>query len=258
MLTLLLAFTLFLFGALFPLFLWIVDRERLEIKIHRFVLILALSTVAGGFLLTLLIGLNGTFLVVGLVWIFFLLAVTLFSWGRPRVESWIVTVPSIIGIFFTAWIVGHLINADLISILVLILGGLILSGSLFAMILGHWYLNVVNLPISLLRSATRLIMFFIIIRVVWNFLVIFSQSVLDTRGFEIPLTEFLWTLEGVFLWAGIFFGTLLPLLLSYLTLRTIAIHSTQSATGLLYVLVISVLMGDLIYRFYSIQYALFL
>ena len=230
----------------------------MEIKIHRFVLILALSTVAGGFLLTLLIGLNGTFLVVGLVWIFFLLAVTLFSWGRPRVESWIVTVPSIIGIFFTAWIVGHLINADLISILVLILGGLILSGSLFAMILGHWYLNVVNLPISLLRSTTRLIMFFIFIRVVWNFLVIFSQSVLHTRGFEIPLTEFLWTLEGVFLWAGIFFGTLLPLLLSYLTLRTIAIHSTQSATGLLYVLVISVLMGDLIYRFYSIQYSLFL
>ena len=230
----------------------------MEIKIHRFVLILALSTVAGGFLLTLLIGLNGTFLVVGLVWIFFLLAVTLFSWGRPRVESWIVMVPSIIGIFFIDRIARHLISADLISILVLILGGLILSGSLFAMILGHWYLNVVNLPISLLRSATRLIMFFIFIRVVWNFLVIFSQSVLDTRGFEIPLTEFLWTLEGVFLWAGIFFGTLLPLLLSYLTLRTIAIHSTQSATGLLYVLVISVFMGDLIYRFYSIQYALFL
>jgi protein NrfD len=65
-------------------------------------------------------------------------------------------------------------------------------------------------------------------------------------------------LEGIFLWCGIFFGTLLPLVLSYLALRTVAIHSTQSATGLLYVLVISVFMGDLFYKFYSIQYALFL
>ena len=233
------------------------DRERLEIKIHRFVLILALSTVAGGFLLTLLIGLNGTFLVVGLVWIFFLLAVTLFSWGRSRVESWIVTVPSIIGIFFIDRIARHLISADLISILVLILGGLILSGSLFSMILGHWYLNVVNLPISLLRSATKSILVFLSLRAVWNVFALFSQSV-NANGFEMSLTEFLWTLEGIFLWCGIFFGTLLPLVLSYLALRTVAIHSTQSATGLLYVLVISVFMGDLFYKFYSIQYALFL
>ena len=164
---------------------------------------------------------------------------------------------SIIVIFFIDRIARHLISADLISILVLILGGLILSGSLFSMILGHWYLNVVNLPISLLRSATKSILVFLSLRAVWNVFALFSQSV-NANGFEMSLTEFLWTLEGIFLWCGIFFGTLLPLVLSYLALRTVAIHSTQSATGLLYVLVISVLMGDLFYKFYSIQYALFL
>ena len=257
MLTLLLTFTLCLFGALFPLFLWIVDREKLGINIHRFVLSLALSAATGGILLTFSLGLERTLMVAGFVWLISLFAITLFFWRRPWAASWVVTISSMVGTIFIARILEHLINADLISLLVLILGGLILSGSLFAMILGHWYLNVVNLPISLLRSATKSILFFLSLRAVWNVFALFSQSV-NANGFEISLTEFLWTLEGIFLWCGIFFGTFLPLVLSYLTLRTVAIHSTQSATGLLYVLVISVFMGDLFYKFYSIQYALFL
>ena len=257
MLTLHLTFTLCLLGALFPLFLWIVDREQREVNIHRFVLGLALSAAAGGILLTLSLELERTLMAVGFSWLISLFAVTLFFWRRRRAESWVVTIPSLLGSVFIARITGHLITGDLISILVLILDGLILSGSLFAMILGHWYLNVVNLPISLLRSATRLILFFLSLRTVWNVFALFSQSV-NANGFEMSLTEFLWTLEGIFLWCGIFFGTLLPLVLSYLVLRTVAIHSTQSATGLLYVLVISVFMGDLFYKFYSIQYALFL
>ena len=257
MLTLLLTFTLCLFGALFPLFLWIVDKEKLVINIHRFVLGIALSAATGSILITFSLGLERTLMVAGFVWLISLFAITFFFWGKPWAETWVVTIPSMVGIIFFARIVGHLINADLISLLVLVLGGLILSGSLFAMILGHWYLNVVNLPISLLRSATKSILFFLSLRVVWNIFALFSQSV-NANGFEMSLTEFLWTLEGIFLWCGIFFGTLLPLVLSYLVLRTVAIHSTQSATGLLYVLVISVLMGDLFYKFYSIQYDLFL
>ena len=257
MLTLHLTFTLCLLGALFPLFLWIVDREQREVNIHRFVLGLALSAAAGGILLTLSLELERTLMAVGFAWLISLFAVTLFFWRRRRAESWVVTIPSLLGSVFIARITGHLITGDLISILVLILDGLILSGSLFAMILGHWYLNVVNLPISLLRSATRSILFFLSLRTVWNVFALFSQSV-NANGFEMSLTEFLWTLEGIFLWCGFFFGILLPLVLSYLALRTVAIHSTQSATGLLYVLVISVLMGDLFYKFYSIQYALFL
>ena len=257
MLTLHLTFTLCLLGALFPLFLWIVDREQREVNIHRFVLGLALSAAAGGILLTLSLELERTLMAVGFSWLISLFAVTLFFWRRRRAESWVVTIPSLLGSVFIARITGHLITGDLISILVLILDGLILSGSLFAMILGHWYLNVVNLPISLLRSAPRSILVFLSLRAVWNVFALFSQSV-SISGFEMPLTEFLWTLEGIFLWCAIFFGTLLPLALSFLTLRTVAIHSTQSATGLLYVLVVSVIMGDLFYRFYSIQYALFL
>ncbi len=229
----------------------------MELQINRFVLGLALSAATGGILLTFSLGLERTLTMAGFVWLTSLFAITIFFWGKPWAATWVVTIPSMVGTIFFARIVGHLINADLISLLVLILGGLILSGSLFAMILGHGYLNVVNLPISLLRSATKSILFFLSLRAVWNIFALFSQSV-NVNGFEMSLTEFLWTLEGIFLWCGIFFGTLLPLVLSYLVLRTVAIHSTQSATGLLYVLVISVFMGDLFYKFYSIQYALFL
>ena len=137
------------------------------------------------------------------------------------------------------------------------LGGLIFSGSLFAMILGHWYLNVVNLPISLLRNATRLIFILLLVRLIWDVNSILFQSV-TYEGYSLSLTEFLGTMDGIFLWTAILFGNVLPLVLTFLTLRTVAIHSTQSATGLLYVLVLSVAMGDLIYKYYAIQYGLLL
>ena len=118
MLTLHLTFTLCLLGALFPLFLWIVDTEQREVTIHRFVLGLALSAAAGGILLTLSLELERTLMAVGFAWLISLFAVTLFFWRRRRAESWVVTIPSLLGSVFIARITGHLITGDLISILV--------------------------------------------------------------------------------------------------------------------------------------------
>jgi hypothetical protein len=256
MLTFLLALTLILFAALFPLFLWIIEREMVEVKIHRFILGLSVASLAVGVLLTFSLNVPDGKIVTS-VWLGLLFVVTLLYWPKSRVNGWIIIVPSLVGVGASVKLISFMVPLDIAAAPVMILGGLILSGSLFAMILGHWYLNVVDLPITLLRNATRLIFVLLIIRLIWNVMALLFQSV-DTDGYFVPLTEFLFTIDGIFLGTAILFGTVLPLVLTFLTLKTVAIQSTQSATGLLYVLVLSVTMGDLIYKYYAIQYGLVL
>ncbi|MBH31021.1 MAG: hypothetical protein CMG71_03400 [Candidatus Marinimicrobia bacterium] len=256
MLTFLLTLTLVLFAAIFPLFLWIVERETVEMNIHRFILGLSLAAGVAGLLLTFSLNVPDGKLVTS-IWLGLLFAVTLLYWPKSRVSAWIIIFPSLLGVGASVKLISFMVLSGVASVPVMLLGGLIFSGSLFAMILGHWYLNVVDLPITLLRNATRLILVLLIIRLIWNVIALLFQSVM-TEGYLVPLTEFLFTIDGIFLATAILFGTVLPLILVFLTLRTVAIQSTQSATGLLYVLVLSVAMGDLIYKYYAIQYGLIL
>ncbi|MEE2876720.1 MAG: hypothetical protein VX822_02955 [Candidatus Neomarinimicrobiota bacterium] len=256
MLTFLLTLTLALFSALFPLFLWIIEWESTEVKIHRFILGMSVASSAAALLLTFSLDVPEVE-AVGLVWLVLLIAVTLVYWKKNRASGGIITIPSLAGVWFGYNLISYMVSPAVLSAVVMFLGGLIFSGSLFAMILGHWYLNVVNLPISLLRNATRLIFILLLVRLIWDVNSILFQSV-TYEGYSLSLTEFLGTMDGIFLWTAILFGNVLPLVLTFLTLRTVAIHSTQSATGLLYVLVLSVAMGDLIYKYYAIQYGLLL
>ncbi len=139
MLTFLLTLTLTLFGALFPLFLWIIERESTEVNIHRFVLGLSAAASATALLLTSSLDLpdSGT---VGLIWLGSLSAVTVIYWRKSRASSAVVTVPSLAGIWFCYHLVAYMVSPGATAAAAMFLGGLIFSGSLFAMILGHWYL----------------------------------------------------------------------------------------------------------------------
>jgi hypothetical protein len=53
-----------------------------------------------------------------------------------------------------------------------------------------------------------------------------------------------------------FWGILGPVLLSILVLRTARLHSNQSTTGLLYVAVVFVLIGELLANFLLVQSSL--
>ena len=257
MLTVLLTFLLSLFGALSPLFLWIIDREKEKIKLHRFILGLSLASSIITIFLVFSLKISQISIITIFIWIILLATVTLYYWRKSIYSTIIISIPSIAGIFLIYNLASQLISPSPSNIFIILIGGLILSGSLFAMILGHWYLNVVNLPIGILRNATRLIMSLLIFRLIWNAFSIFTQKIMYD-GFFLPLTEFVVTIDGIFLWVAILFGTMLPLILTFLALRTIDIHSTQSATGLLYVLVISVIMGDLFFKYYMIRYGLFI
>jgi hypothetical protein len=42
--------------------------------------------------------------------------------------------------------------------------------------------------------------------------------------------------------------------LNFMTSRTLEMHSTQSATGLLYINLVLILMSEMIFKYYLIQY----
>lgn len=243
-----------LFGAMFPLLFWSVNMQPLNNGFHRF--ILGLSSIISGvgviFVWSMVNSISMNVRIGTLVWLISLLAVTIFYWHRQRIHKWVITIPSLLGILAFYRVLNDMISGDIELFGVSLLGGLILCSALFAMILGHWYLNVVSLPISLLKSSVKFLLLVVIVRILWDTGFIFMGKVLY-NGMPLSMSQFMRTFDGFFLFFALFFGTLLPLVLGILTLKTIAIQSTQSATGLLYVIVIAVVMADLFYKYYLVQ-----
>jgi hypothetical protein len=255
MLTILVALTFTLFGALYPLFLWMTVLEKVGSGIHRFTL--AMSSLLGGVGVIFLwrLELEESVRMLALIWLISLMTVTWFYWKRKSSQPWVVSIPPLLGVVVFGLVLNNLIGGSAGVFTVSILGGLIVASSVFSMVLGHWYLNVAEMPISLLRRAVQILFLFLLVRVVWDGIALLTVE-LETDGFVLSLFQFLQSFDGFFLFIGLFFGTLVPVVLCLLTLRTIAIHSTQSATGLLYVIVLSVLMGDLFYKYYLLQFGL--
>ena len=125
------------------------------------------------------------------------------------------------------------------------------------MILGHWYLNVARLPVVYLQRVTKVMLVLLALRLVWDLYAVIAAEV-TVMGAIVPLFNFLQLIDGVFIYLAFLFGVLFPLVLTYMALRSEMMNATQSATGLLYVGVISVAMGDLIYKYYLLQYGLVL
>ena len=57
--------------------------------------------------------------------------------------------------------------------------------------------------------------------------------------------------RGMFFWSRVFFGLLGPAAFAYMVHETARIRSTQSATGILYIAVIFVVIGEFLARFLS-------
>lgn len=124
---------------------------------------------------------------------------------------------------------------------------LLLGAAAGAMILGHWYLVVLDLPIAALRRLTVLLIAGLVLRaavVAWA-LAGTPQGLEDAR----LVATGLWSPDGVFVWMRILFGLAGPLSLIWFIWKTVEIRSTQSATGILYVQLFLVLSGELLAKY---------
>ena len=117
-----------------------------------------------------------------------------------------------------------------------------LAGSvLTAMILGHYYLVMPKASIEPLMAAFKFSLWGLVVRVI----LVATASILWWTGRTPgPIDPARLIGDGMFVAQRMLFGLALPASLGYMTWKTIAMRSTQSATGILYVVVFLTLVGE--------------
>ncbi len=121
-----------------------------------------------------------------------------------------------------------------------------------AMILGHWYLVKWRLPVAHLVRFSLMMAVAVGARaalLVTGMLVAGAKSPLGIAGF----LEAVAVDRAFFFWQRVFFGLLGPAVFAYMVHETARIRSTQSATGLLYIAVIFVVIGELLARYLAVS-----
>jgi hypothetical protein len=125
-------------------------------------------------------------------------------------------------------------------------GTLLLGAVNVAMILGHWYLLMRRLSFEYLLRFAQIVLVAVGLRiaVVVAMLVFLGDFDADLAGVFIPS---LWSIHGdlFFFLMRILWGLALPSVLGLLVLQCAQQKSNQSATGLLYLMAVSVLFGEL-------------
>jgi hypothetical protein len=116
------------------------------------------------------------------------------------------------------------------------------------MILGHYYLVVLDLPIAALRRLTVLLVIALALRTIVVAFVLWgpAHAGLDQAR---AVAAGLWSPDGVFVWMRLLFGIAGPLSLVWFIWKTVEIRSTQSATGILYVQLFLVMAGELLAKY---------
>ena len=130
------------------------------------------------------------------------------------------------------------------------LSGVGILGSVnLAMILGHWYLVVRGMPIEPLKRLTWATLAGTLVK-----LIVVAAALFSVAGPGIARATPLWTLfvaDGIFFWMRVGWGLLVPLLLFPMIWGTVKIRSTMAATGILYVAVVAVVIGEVLGTYLS-------
>ncbi len=125
----------------------------------------------------------------------------------------------------------------------------LLGSGVLAMVFGHWYLVVPKLSIEPLKRLTGVY----IAAVAFRALTIgVSLSVLPSVGDGVTWAGIATELmrdQGLFFWPRVIFGVAIPLILGVMTWSTVRIRHTQAATGLLYLVVVTLLFGEFFAKF---------
>lgn len=123
---------------------------------------------------------------------------------------------------------------------------LLLGWSLVTMLLGHWYLIVPGLRFKHLRVFCTVLVAVVVLRALAGGASVAVAATVDPMLEPHPLrvlTHF--EGQGMFFWFRLLWGLAIPFLLALMSLNCARSRSNQSATGILYVLVVGSLIGEI-------------
>ena len=127
--------------------------------------------------------------------------------------------------------------ANLVASIAGSLSAIALLGSVnLAMTLGHWYLVVRGMPIEPLKRLTHATLVAGIVKVV----IVFAAIAIAGAWHEVAIRQ------GIFFWMRGGWGLAGPLALYPFVWGTVKIRSTMAATGILYVDVVAVVIGEVL------------
>ena len=112
----------------------------------------------------------------------------------------------------------------------------LLGSVTLAMTLGHWYLVVRGMAIDPLKRLAMATLYATIFKIVVVIVAMIAGGVFR----EIAIRQ------GIFFWMRVGWGLLGPLLLFPMVWGTVKIRSTMAATGILYVDVVAVVIGEVL------------
>ena len=166
--------------------------------------------------------------------------------------SWPAIRPVLLAVTLAAGIATVVLSASpnepLLSVLADLTSILLVGAAASAMVLGHWYLVVLDLPITALRRLTVLLAATLALRAAVVGLALggpVHAGFADARA----VAQGMWSPDGVFVWMRLLFGLAGPVSLLWFIWKTVEIRSTQSATGILYVQLFLVLAGELLAKY---------
>lgn len=243
------------FAFTYPLCFWLDRRDPLKNNFHHFHL--GLPVIVGVLALVFVLRLDtpGWLNVCALLWMTAGLGITAYCWRRETVPVEAVSFLCLFGLWITYTVQSQILDPGMPEFFIGILAGLIFSASLYAMNLGHWYLNVHGLPMKHLANAALCLWGLITLRLLWNLLHIFTGNILY-QGEVIKLYEFMGRMDGFLLLVPLFFGVLLPFVAMFMVYEIIKLKNTQAATGILYVILCGVLVGDIAYKYFLIKFGI--
>jgi hypothetical protein len=142
---------------------------------------------------------------------------------------------------------------DLLSVLSLSTSALLLGWSLVAMLLGHWYLVAPGLAFRHLVVFCWILVVTVVLRLLAVIGTLLAAASVDILAEPHPL-RVLTSIEGqgMFFWFRLLWGLAIPLVLAAMSLHCARQRSNQSATGILYVVVVGTFIGEITALYLSI------
>lgn len=117
-----------------------------------------------------------------------------------------------------------------------------------AMLFGHWYLIDLDMPVDYLRTYIRLLGIVLVADLIALGLAIGLPAILGSAGAAAAVNDLFASHLGL-LAVRLILGPVATIVLVWMCWQTLKIPQTMAATGLLYIAVMSVLVGEMLGRF---------
>ena len=171
-----------------------------------------------------------------------------------RVGSWLLRLSltcALVAVALDGWIIAGG-RRPAVFVASAVAAGALLGVVVVAMDLGHWYLVRVRMSEAHLMRFARLMGLAVMARAVLLLggLVLYGT---DSPGGLAVYLKSVAVDHGFFFWQRIVFGLIGPAVFAYMVFETARIRSTQSATGILYIALIFVLIGELLARYLAVS-----